>query len=183
MQDDSPGPRNSFIAKIPSWLDKRLDKIEKDKSDRAVVKAEFKRVDGDIEDLKTKISKGHQCLREGDIRTMESSIAANKKGIRENTETIRGVAQSSVEESKRVYRWYIRGLIGLILFLLTTGGGFVWYLAGVAFHLERHTEQIQKLEAGAEKPAAAVPTEKMLEDLATRTAQKTAERFKNSGTP
>lgn len=181
MPDDPPAARSSFTAKIPSWLDKRLDRIEKNKSDRAVVKAEFKRVDSEIEDLKADVGKGHSCLREGDLSTMESSIATNKGGIRENTEAIREVAKTSVSESKKLYRWYIRGLVGLILFLVTTGGGFVWYLAGVAFHLESHAEKLQKIEEEAEQ-SSVMPTEKMLEDIANRTAQKTAERLQHSGT-
>jgi len=170
--------RTSFTAKIPSWLDKRLDRIEKDKSDRAVVKSEFKRVDGDIEDLKTKIGEGHQCLREGAFEAMESSIAANKKGIRENTETIREVAKVGVEESKKLYRWYIRGLAAMLLFLVTTGAGFVWYLAGVAFHLEAHGEKLEKLEQKIEHPPASM--EKIIEEAANRAAQKTAQRTQNN---
>jgi len=175
---NDPEARSSFTAKIPSWLDKRLDKIEKDKSDRAVVKAEFKRVDGEIEDLKTGMDKGHVCLQEGDLRTMESGIATNKKSIRENTEVIRSIATTSVDETKKLYRWYIRGLAAMLVFLLTTGAGFVWYLAGMAFHLEAQGKALEKVEKKVETtPASSV--EEMIEDAAQRAAQKTASQMRD----
>ena len=116
------------------WVKEQLKELKEKKSDRAVIKSEIKRVEGRIKALEDK-PMDHACVREGDLRELRSELTSNTRRIENNT-----------EEIKKVYKWYVRGLAALILFLITSGVGFVWYLAGMAFHLEAQGKALEKIE-------------------------------------
>lgn len=175
---------SSSRTAVPEWVGKRLESIEKLKSDRAVVKSEFRRVDGKLDDLEGRLDKGHSCVRERKIAEMQGQIATNVGDIEDNTEKVEQVERDRVEETKRMYSWYIRGLAALILFLVTSGVGFVWYLAGMAFNLEVQGDRLMKIETQAQKtsvPSASL--EKLIEDASDRAARKTVKHLEEASNP
>jgi hypothetical protein len=162
------GNGSATSSNLPSWVAERFKTIEKTKSDKAVVKAEIKRLDEKLEGIEDKAEE-HSCTKEGDIREMQTGAAASLRALETNT-----------SEIKKVYRWYVRGLAALILFLITSGVGFVWYLAGMAFHLEAQGKALEKIELKLNQtPSAAEQMrslERVMEEISTRTAEKAASK-------
>lgn len=121
-------------APIPLWVEKKFDRLEKDKADRPVVKANTQRLESKIESLEAQLD-DPPCKHTGDISAMQVSISANTELVKENS-----------KELRKAYRLYARGLVALIFILLTTGAGAVWYLAGLAFEIQDHGVAIKEIK-------------------------------------
>lgn len=148
---------------VPSWVRDKLNELERDKSDRAVVKAEVKRLESRMEGLAGDIGKTH-CAKEAILASFQGVLTQAERDIECNTREIRGA-----------YKWILRSLAALILFLITVAGGFVWYLAGMSFALKAHGEAIQeinkKLEASRPPALDLAPLQAMMQATATQAAK------------
>jgi len=162
MAHDSDPPSMSVSELFRKDTREQLRNLWKKKADDPVMQAEFKRVDEKLKDLEEELDKGHQCLKEGELSKIVASV-----------ETATKLAEGNAREIKKSYQWSIRILAGLILFLITTGVGFVWYLAGMAFKLEAHDTSISRIQVKMDK----IETEpQQIENMIDRAARRAAER-------
>jgi|GEM_PF-4784457 len=158
---------------VPQWVENKLSALERDKSDKAVVKSEVKRLESKMNDVAEDVRAGHACLKEGPFALLQTETEAAKKMSEQNAADIKGA-----------YQWILRGLAALVLFLVTVAGGFVWYLAGMSFALKTHSDAIQeinkKLEAQAAPKLDLAPLQAMMQKTATQAA---TEALKNAPPP
>ncbi len=154
----------------PRWIQERLDKLEEKKSDKAVMKSEIRRIDDKLDDLDEDLGKlpsDHNCVKEADLSKLESAVESN-----------RGTVTVHTDEIKQIYRWYVRGLAAMIVFLLTSGVGFAWYLGGMAVELKSHGKSLEKIEHKLDQSTPPEQTYNLsdtLEEISIRSAYKAAE--------
>jgi hypothetical protein len=154
------------------WVRDRLATLERDKSDRAVVKSEVKRLEGLMNAVAGEASRSH-CSQEGTLAALQTQLATVGDNVRGHDAEIKGA-----------YKWLLRSLMAIVVFLVTVAGGFVWYLAGMSFAIRTHGVAIQeinkKLEAQAAPKLDLAPLQAMMQQTATQAA---AAALKQSAPP
>jgi len=106
------------------WMEREVG----EKSDKAVVKSEVKRLDEKIDELTGKVGTKHPCEQEARIAGVEQLSVRNQEAV------------------QSMYKWYARGFAAVILVLLTSGAMFVWYLAGLSYNLEANNKVLEQVE-------------------------------------
>ena len=149
---------------IPRWVKDRLNFLEDNKSDKGVMKSEIKRLDEKLDDLE-EISGVHNCAKESEISLLRGDVYSNCRTSTANTSEIR-----------QVYRWYVRGLAALILFLVTSGVGFAWYLAGMAYQLEAQAKSLEKVERKLESPLPSSDQLHILKDILNKLSSRPTQK-------
>jgi hypothetical protein len=155
MKDDSlapskpPGPNTS-------WAMRELSRLDKSKADTTYVgkmeqlfDEKHKQLGRDVANLKkvvndTRQSVGHHpCTKEKDWAGMHVHLAQLSEAQKNMMES-----QASLAESQTFWsRWFMRGMIGFIIFLLGTGGVWVYSY----FTIKTKSEEAQETSIEVKK--------------------------------
>jgi hypothetical protein len=186
MGDDSLMPGSS--SGNTAWIMRELTRLEKQKADKAYVtqlekllqekgaqhersledsKLSFARdINGLKRDIETaqKAAEDHPCLKEEEFSEMNATLAKLSTAHEDML-----TSQKTLTEAQTFWsRWFMKGMIGFILFLLGTGGVWVYSYVNIKYKSEEaqktstevkalvsEVQQTQKAQAETLKQVAA----------------------------
>jgi hypothetical protein len=116
---------DSLMPGTPSgnteWIVRELNRLDKQKADRLYVTGKLETLEKDVAAAK-KAADTHPCLKEEDLSEMNATLAKLSTAHEDMM-----ISQKSLAESQTFWsRWFFKGIIGFVVFLMGTGGVWVY---------------------------------------------------------
>lgn len=110
------------------WILRELNRLDKQKADKLYVTGKFESCEKDIAAAK-RTAEDHPCLNEEEFSDMNATLAKLSEAHEDMMKSQKDLSDSQTFWS----RWFLKGLIGFILFLLGTGGFWVYSYTNIKY--------------------------------------------------
>ena len=114
-------------------INQRLSRLEKTKAGSDLVKNEFRHINRGLEEMKTKIDKGHACTNMALIENLESQLRESSNSVR------------------KLYIWQSSVGVSLLVFFLTVGVAALRFVDGINTGVKANEVRLGNIEKDSEQ--------------------------------